>query len=351
MSRLKAVAALGQQIWLDNLTRDLVQSGRLARWIKEDAIAGVTSNPAIFYNAIKNDAGYQADLAELKARVEDREARFEALALPDVQAACDLLRPVYEARGGKGGYVSFEVSPRLAGDVAGTVAAAQRLWQAIDRPNAMIKIPATPAGIEALADVLAAGINVNVTLIFSLGQLSRVQAAHRAGLSRRLAQGLPVQGIASVASIFVSRTDTLLDPRLPAELQGKTAISLCKIAYANWIEARRTEFSSLARAGAEPQWLLWASTSAKNPAYRDVVYVEQLIGADTVNTVPDATLEAFRDHGEVAPNLDDLWSEAAGVLGKVTALGINLEEVGEELQAAGLRQFEEAYDKLLDLVS
>ncbi len=350
-SRLLSVADLGQQLWLDNLTRHLLDSGELARLADEDGITGVTSNPAIFYNALKNDPTYQQALAELRPRITDAEARFEALALPDIRQACDLFQGVYMASGGTQGFVSFEVSPLLAHDAAGTAAAARRLWQAIDRPNAMIKIPATPAGLQAIEDTIYAGINVNVTLIFSNRQLQGVQAAHRRGLERRRAEGLALTGIASVASVFISRIDAAIDARLPADLQGKTAISSAKMAYAQWIDEIRSSFTPLAELGAQPQWLLWASTSAKNPAYRDVLYVEELIGPHTINTVPDTTLAAFRDHGEAEARLTDHWVEARQVLARVAAAGIDLDQLGDELQQAGLAQFDEAYAKLLALVA
>ncbi len=344
MSRIAAISRLGQQVWLDNLSRQLLESGELARWIADDAVAGVTSNPAIFYNAIRNDPAYQKAVGELKDSALGAEQRFETLALPDVQKACDLFLPLHEQSGGRAGFVSFEVSPSLADDTAGTAAAARRLWAEIARPNAMIKIPATAAGLGAISEAIADGINVNVTLIFSPGQLADVQAAYRAGIERRHAAGLPVDRIASVASVFISRLDSLLDPKLPAELQGKTAIAMARQAYADW--------QSLAAlpGNARQQMLLWASTSTKNPAYRDVTYVEQLIGDGTVNTVPDATLVAFRDHGEATPTLAADPTGTAAQLAGIAGLGIDLDIVGEELQAAGLKQFAEAFDKLLDLV-
>lgn len=344
MSRIAAIAPLGQQIWLDNLTRELLDSGKLARWIADDAIAGVTSNPAIFYNAIRSDAAYQAATAALKDSPLDAEQRFESLVLPDIRKACELFRPLYEQTAGQAGFVSFEVSPSLADDAAGTLAAARRLWREIGQPNAMIKIPATAAGLIAIADAIADGINVNVTLIFSPAQLADVQAAYRQGIERRFAAAQPVDRIASVASVFISRLDSLLDPKLPAELQGKTAIAFAADEYARWQAAPALPGQ------ARQQMLLWASTSTKNPAYRDVIYVEQLIGAGTVNTVPDATLTAFRDHGEAAPTLDRQAADAAHQLAAIAALGIDLDAVGQELQAAGLRQFDEAFAKLLELV-
>jgi len=352
-SRLKSVAALGQQIWLDNLSRELLDSGELLRWISDDGIAGVTSNPAIFYNAIRTDPAYQAALPSLRTAHADAEARFEALVLPDIQRACELLAPLYSDSRGVAGFVSFEVAPSLAHDAAGTIAAAQRLWKAIARPNVMIKIPATQAGIQALEEVIFAGINVNVTLIFSASQLLAVRAAHRRGLQRRIDASLSVTGIASVASVFISRIDAVVDMQLPdsaAMLRGKAAIAAAKIAYRNWQQDTQDTFAPLARAGAQAQLLLWASTGTKNPAYRDVMYVEELIGSETVNTVPDATLAAFRDHGEARATLSPDGVAAESVLAQLAAHGIDLEKIGAALLDAGLKQFEEAFAKLLALV-
>ena len=355
-SRIAATIQLGQQIWLDTLSRALIESGTLAAWIRDHAVAGLTSNPAIFQQAFAKDAAYAPAIAAARATENDPEARFETVALPDIQAACDLFRPLWEATDGHQGYVSFEVSPRLAHDAPGTIDAAVRLWQTIDRPNAMIKIPATPAGCEAITAVIGRGINVNVTLIFSHEQLHLVQAAHQAGLRRWVAHcqqaGTPerIGAVASVASFFVSRTDNTIDPKLPGELQGKTAIALCKTAYAQWQNDLQAEMADLVALGAKPQWLLWASTSVKNPAYPDTLYVDELIGPQTVNTVPDATLVAFRDHGHVARTLDHDVAAAEAQLAAVSALGIDLEQVGHDLQVAGLAQFETAYADLLKLV-
>jgi transaldolase len=276
--------------------------------------------------------------------------------LPDIQAACDLFRSLWDATDGQQGYVSFEVSPQLAHDAQGTVEAAVRLWRTIDRPNAMIKIPATTAGCAAITEVIGRGINVNVTLIFSHDQLQAVQAAHRTGLHCWVAHcqqaGTPerIGDVASVASFFVSRTDNTVDPKLPPALQGKTAIALCKTAYEQWQADLTDGMADLLALGAKPQWLLWASTSVKNPAYPDTLYVDELIGPHTVNTVPDATLGAFRDHGHVARTLDQNIDAAHAQLAAVSALGINLEQVGYDLQVAGLTQFETAYADLLKLV-
>ena len=355
-SRIAAVAQLGQQIWLDTLSRQLIESGTLSRWINEDAVAGLTSNPAIFQQALSKDATYQPAIAAARSTENNPEIRFETVVLPDIQAACDLFLPLWKKTQGHQGYVSFEVSPTLAHDAAGTTAAALRLWKTINRPNAMIKIPATTAGCQAITEVIAQGINVNVTLIFSLEQLEAVQAAHEAGLRRWIAhcqqQGTPerIGDVASVASFFVSRTDNTLDSKLPESLQGKTAIALCKTAYQRWLDEQAGSQSDLKDAGAKPQWLLWASTSVKNPAYRDTLYVEELIGPQTVNTVPDATLVAFRDHGIAEQRLDQATDTANEQLIAISALGIDLEQVGQDLQTAGLAQFETAYADLLKLV-
>ncbi len=351
-SRLQSVAALGQQIWLDNLSRELLDSGELAAWIADDGIQGLTSNPAIFFNAIRNDSAYQAALPALRASHSDLEARFEALALPDVQRACDLFAPQYAESSARAGFVSFEVSPRLAHDAAGTVAAATRLWAAIARPNAMIKIPATPAGFAAVEEVIFAGINVNVTLIFSARQLAAVQAAHRRGLARRLEAKLSVQRIASVASVFISRVDAAVNALLPASaapLRNQAAIAAARLAYRDW--QADSNFAVFAAFGATPQWLLWASTGTKDAALRDVTYVEQLIGAGTVNTVPDATLAAFRDHGEARATLGDDLAGAQAVLAQLSRHGIDLDTIGNDLLTAGLTQFEQAHANLLALLA
>ncbi|WP_426103986.1 transaldolase [Massilia sp. TSP1-1-2] len=351
-SRLKAVAALGQQVWLDNLSHELVSSGALAAWIRDDGVQGVTSNPSIFYNAIRSDPAYQAALPALRLAFDNLDARFEALVLPDVQRACDLFAPLYAESDGKAGFVSFEVAPCLAHDAAGTVADSARLWAAIDRPNAMIKIPATEAGIAALEQVIFAGINVNVTLIFGPRQLAAVRAAHRRGLARRLEARLSVQRIASVASVFISRVDAAVDALLPAgaaHLKGRAAIAAARLAYRDF--CADSSFAVFAAFGATPQWLLWASTGTKDPAMRDVAYVEELIGGATVNTVPDATLAAFRDHGEARLSLAEGEQEAQAVLLQLGRHGIDLDTIGNDLLCKGLTQFEQAHASLLALLA
>ena len=349
LSRVRAVGNLGQQIWLDNLSRHLLASGQLAGLIAQDGVQGLTSNPAIFYQAIQNDPAYQAALPLLRTAHATPEARFEGLVIPDVQRACDLFAPTYEKSHGRAGFVSFEVAPRLAHDAEGTVADAKRLWALIGRPNAMIKIPATPAGIAALEEVIYAGINVNMTLIFSASQIQAVRAAHRRGLARRLQDKLSVQRIASVASIFISRIDVAVDALLPPgdALRGKAAIAAARIAYADW--KNDSGFGVFAAFGATPQWLLWASTATKTAAERDVRYVEGLIGPDTINTVPDATLAAFRDHGEAETSLSTEVQAERAVLAQLAHQGIDLETIGKQLLDAGLLQFEQAFSKLLAL--
>lgn len=353
MKRLSAIRPLGQRIWLDNLSRELLQTGALERLVRDDGIAGVTSNPAIFEKAIRHDPRYQTDLGRLKAVPKlSAEDRYEALVIPDIQLACDQLRDAYVGSHGEDGYVSLEVSPLLADDEAGTLAAARRLWRAIARPNAMIKIPATPAGIAAFRTLIREGINVNITLLFSLRQVEAVWNAYIAGLNARMDDDLPLHHVKAVASFFLSRVDSLLDPKLPEALRGKSALALAKSAYQRYLERfHGSEFAPLRAHGACPQYLLWASTGTKDPAYSDVMYVEGLIGKDTVNTVPDATLAAFRDHGEAAPTLTAGLDAVDAQLAALVAAGIDLDQVGDTLQQQGLALFDNAYRALLDLTA
>ncbi|MDK2124864.1 transaldolase [Parachitinimonas caeni] len=356
MNPLLAVKPLGQRIWLDNLSRELL-AGPLARLIEQDGLAGVTSNPAIFQKAIASGLGYADDLARLKAEALTPEQRFEALAVPDVQMACDLFAQSYQSSAGLDGYVSLEVSPHLARDTEGTLAAARRLWRDINRPNAMIKIPATPESLPAVTAAIADGININVTLIFSLPQLQAVFDAYTAGLMQRQTKGLPLQGIRAVASLFLSRVDTHVDRLLAdlpgaAGLQGKAAIALAKTAYQTYLgHFEGSAFAGLQAAGAHGQRVLWASTGTKNPAYSDVMYVDELIGAETVNTLPDATLAAFRDHGRAEPRLTQNLPQAEQTLAELAALGIDLDAVGDTLQYEGLKLFDDAFASLLAQLS
>ncbi len=350
MSKLAAIKQFGQKIWLDNLSRELLNSGKLNKLILDDGIAGVTSNPTIFHRAISNDQSYQSDLAKLKTSNLSLEERYEALVIPDIKLACDLMRELYNSSNHTDGYVSFEVSPLLANDIKGTINNAKRLWDIIDRPNAMIKIPATRAGIKAFQELTSIGINVNITLIFSLEQVFDVWEAYINGLNYRLNKGLPVKNIKAVASFFLSRIDTAVETKLPILLKGKTAINLCKEAYRAYKEIfDGMIFSNLKAAGATPQFLLFASTGTKNPNYSDVMYVEELIAPETINTIPDNTLNAFRDHGNATLSLTKGMNEAREFLEAVNRY-VELREVGDQLQIDGLKLFEASFNDLIELM-
>ena len=353
MNRLHALTDHGQAIWLDFIRRDMLLNGELRRLVEEDRVTGVTSNPAIFRKAIAGSDDYDEELGRLILEHPDQGAKelYESLAIEDIQRAADLLQPVYDRTGGADGYVSLEVSPHLARDRAGTVDEARRLWSAVDRPNLMIKVPATREGIPAIEELLAAGINVNVTLMFSMAHYEAVAGAYLRGLSR----AADPSAVASVASFFVSRVDSKVDAALEAlgsdfalALRGKIGIANSKAAYRRFREIfHGSDFASLRARGARPQRVLWASTSTKNPAYRDVLYVEELVGPETVNTIPPATLDAFRDHGEARPSLAEGWEEAAGNLRDLAEVGIDFAEATEALQREGLEKFSQPFDDLL----
>jgi transaldolase len=348
----------GQQIWLDNLSRTLLQDGTLRSLIENDGISGVTSNPAIFHKAVSESPYYRDELTALKDSGLAPETRYETLAIPDIRAACDLFRPVFERSRGDAGYVSLEVSPHLAHDEDGTVVAARRLKKEVTRRNLLVKVPATPAGVRAFERLTAEGLNVNVTLMFSLRHQDAVAQAYLRGARRWIENGGDARALKSVASIFLSRVDTLVDKRLEAvdtaearALRGKAAVALGKLAYRRYLELfHGPAFVNLAAAGVRPQYPLWASTGTKNPAYSDVQYVEPLIGPETVNTTPDATLGAFRNHGKAAPTLEDGVDQAAAAASSLHQLGIDLDAVGDELQTEGVKLFIDAFDKLLALV-
>ena len=347
MAILSEVKKLGQQIWLDNLSRSLVQSGELAQFLA-NGVCGVTSNPAIFQKAFSGDALYTPEIAKLKQAGQTAKNIYETLAIADVQAACDVCRAEYDSTNGKTGFVSLEVSPELSRDAAGTVAEAKRLYAAINRPNAMIKVPATDEGLVALTELIAAGLSINLTLLFSRKQTLKAYDAYVAGIEKRLAAGQDVSNIQVVASFFISRVDNALDATLPEHLQGKVAISLAKAAYVDWQNYFASDpFAALATKGANKVSLLWASTGVKNPAYSDTVYVDSLIGEHTVNTVPDATLTAFIDHGKAALTLPENLDGAMANIAEVAKLGIDLEALATRLQDDGLKQFEDAFAKLL----
>lgn len=355
---LRDTEQLGQALWLDNLSRTLLREGELDRLIADDGISGLTSNPAIFYNALSKSPYYQEELAQLKNSSLSAEARYEQLIIADIREACDKLRCVFEASSGDGGYVSLEVSPHLAHDEAGTLQAARRLWAEVARDNLLVKVPATLAGIRAFEQLTAEGINVNVTLMFSLQHEEEVSRAYVNGARRWVEGGGDPRRLKSVASIFMSRVDTLVDKRLESiaspealSLRGRSAVVLGKLAYQNYLSRfHGAEFADLAAAGVRPQYPLWASTGTKNAAYSDVLYVEPLIGAETINTLPDATLAAFRDHGHAASTITEGVDEARAQHAQLASMGVDLDEVGEQLQAEGLLLFVQAFDKLLDIV-
>ncbi|MFN2338428.1 MAG: transaldolase [Gammaproteobacteria bacterium] len=355
MNVTQKITTLGQSLWLDNLSRSLLRDGTLARWIREDGVSGVTSNPSIFQKALKSSPHYADDLARLKAGEPDAERRYEALAIPDIRDACDLLLPAHEASGGDDGYVSLEVAPRWAHDAAQTVEEAQRLSAAVDRRNLLIKVPGTPEGIDAFEALTMLGINVNVTLLFSLKQTEAVFAAYIRGLTARAHSGADVRRSKAVASLFLSRVDTLVDNQLDAigtemarALRGKAAVAMARLAYQRYLRIFHGEaFAALAQQAARPQYLLWASTGVKNPEYPDLLYVEPLIGRETINTLPDKTLDALRDHGQAASRLEDGIAEAETHLEDLKRLGIDMDAVGSTLQDDGVKLFEDAYQELL----
>lgn len=359
MNALTQTAELGQSLWLDNLSRGLIKQGTLTKLIQEDGITGVTSNPSIFYSAISASTDYEADLARLKETEPDPEKRYEALVIPDIQAACDVLRPVFERTHGNDGYVSLEVSPNLAYDEEGTVDEAQRLSAVVARDNLLVKIPGTPEGVRAFESLTRLGINVNVTLLFSVAQTERIWEAYIRGLTARVAAGLDIRQSKAVASLFLSRVDTLVDAKLTEigtpealALRGKAALAMAKNAYRQYQEIfKGNAFAHLEEAGGRPQYLLWASTGVKNPAYSDLLYVEPLIGPETINTLPDKTLDAIRDHGKPALNLTLGLGEANTQLEQLAKLGIDMDSIGETLQTEGVKQFSSAFDKLMALVT
>jgi transaldolase len=359
MNPLLQVKAQGQQVWLDNLSRTLLNDGHLARMIADDGVTGITTNPAIFHKAIADGRYYEDDLAALKREDIDAETRYERLAVADVQRACDLLMPAWDGARGNAGYVSLEVSPRLAHDAAGTIAAGERLAQAVDRPNLLIKVPATAAGLDAIEGLVSRGISVNVTLMFSLAHVDAVGAAYARGIRALLVSGGDVRRVMSVASVFLSRVDSLVDKRLEAigsadalALRGRSAVTLAKLAYQHYLDRfHGASFADARSAGARPQYMLWASTSTKNPAYPDLLYVEPLIGPETVNTLPDATLAALRDHGRIERTLDRDVEAAYAQREALASVGIDMSEIGEVLQQEGLAQFDAAFAALLELTA
>jgi transaldolase/glucose-6-phosphate isomerase len=365
-SPIKTLSEAGQGVWLDFVDRKFLADGGLDTLIAQDGLTGVTSNPSIFEKAIGHGDAYDEGLHAFLKVHPDASAvdAYESLAIADIQSAADKLRATYDRLNGKDGYVSLEVSPYLANDTDGTIDEARRLWKAVDRLNLMVKVPGTQAGVPAVRALIEAGLNINITLLFAIEAYQTVAEAHLAGLEARVAKGQPIDRIASVASFFVSRIDSQMDKKIAdleavgdpkaaeaKSLAGRIAIANAKQAYAWYEEMIASDrWKALAAKGAMPQRLLWASTGVKNPAYRDVLYVEPLIGPDTVNTLPPKTLDAFRDHGHVAQTLSEGRAEAKAVLDKAQALGLDLPGVTAALVVDGVKQFSDAADALLGAV-
>jgi transaldolase/glucose-6-phosphate isomerase len=367
MNPLLELNRLGQSVWLDNISRKLITSGELKRLIEKDGISGVTSNPTIFEKAISGGTDYDEAMRQLIAQDKDNAEIYDALTVADIQAATDALRPVFDRTHGDDGYVSIEVSPKLAHDTEGTLADARRLHAAVNRPNLLVKVPAAREGIPAIRQLLFEGINVNVTLMFSMEHYVAVAEAYIAALEDRVRLGLPIKDVASVASFFVSRVDTLVDKLLEekmraegpeaarqraAALRGKIAVANSKLVYQRFKELFGSErFKPLAEKGARVQRVLWASTSTKNSAYSDVLYVQTLIGPDTVNTMPDETIVAFRDHGQARVTVEDEVEEAQAAFKMLAELGIDMRAVGEQLSVEGVEKFAQSFDKLFAVIA
>ena len=359
---LKQLAKFGQSIWLDYIRRDLITSGELQSLIENDGLMGITSNPAIFEKAITESHFYNKDIMKMTREGKDPKTIYEALSQQDVQMAADVFRQVYDETEGKDGYVSLEVNPHLAHNTSGTIEEARRLWDALDRPNVFIKIPATAEGLPAIQQLISEGININITLLFGLPRYREVVNAYMTGLEIRAAHGNPINHVASVASFFLSRIDTLLDPiledivakggrqsRFATEAVGEVAIASAKEAYQIYKEFFSSiRFKRLADKGAQVQRLLWASTSTKNPVYSDVKYIEPLIGKDTINTVPLETLDAYGDHGEPTNSLELEIDKSDWIMHEVKELGININKITQYLEDEGIEKFVTPFDDLME---
>jgi len=355
-TRLQELAKRGQAVWFDTLSRDLVHTGELKRMMDVDAVSGVTSNPTIFQKALSSGNAYDEDLKKLLGETDDPTEIFFSLALQDIRDACDVLKPAYEASNGLDGYVSMEVEPGIAYDTERTFDQARWIATEVERPNLFVKIPATVAGLPAIEDCTAHGTSINITLIFGLDRYKAVVEAYLRGLERLVAGGGDPSSVASVASFFVSRVDTEGDKRLEAlgnkELQGKLAIDNAKLAYQHYLEVFASDrWRYLEGKGASKQRCLWASTSTKNPAYRDVIYVEELIGPETVNTMPLETIEAFQDHGEIRGDtvLEGI-DEAKALFGKLAEAGVDYDDVTDTLEAEGVQKFSDSFDQIVESI-
>jgi transaldolase len=355
MNRLQALHRAGVSIWLDTLSRELLDSGQFARLIEDCAVTGATSNPTIFAKAITGSTSYDDQLSAAVAQgADDPQDLFFELALEDIRRAADALRPAYAESDGRDGFISFECTPDLAYDTEATIEQATELWRRLGRPNVMIKVPATEAGIPAVEELTARGVNVNITLLFSLARYEQVIDAYIAGLERRVTAGERIDTIASVASFFVSRVDAKVDPLLPraSDLRGRVAIANAERAYARYRERFADErWLALKEAGASPQRPLWASTGTKDPSYSDVLYVEELIAPEVINTMPESTLRAFADHGKVGPGLSSDAGAADETLRRAADAGIDLQAITAELEREGVQSFCRSYDELLTCVA
>ncbi|MBX7222655.1 MAG: bifunctional transaldolase/phosoglucose isomerase, partial [Blastocatellia bacterium] len=361
MNPLKALHEHKQSPWLDYIRRSLITSGELQRLIDEDGLMGVTSNPAIFEKAITGSNDYTDALAALEPENLDAMALYERLAIKDIQDSTDVMRSVYDKTNKRDGYVSLEVSPYLAKDTQGTIDEARRLWKAVDRPNLMVKVPATPEGVPAIQTLISEGININVTLLFAQSAYEEVAEAYISGLETFVANGGDPSHVASVASFFISRIDSMIDSQLAAKakadpanaalinsLQGKVAIANAKLTYQAYKDIYRSaRWKALEEKGAQTQRLLWASTSTKNPSYRDVLYVEELIGAETVNTIPPATFDAFRDHGKLRGSLEEDLDGAHDIMDTLAKVGVSMKDATDNLLSEAVRLFAEPFEKLL----
>jgi len=352
-SRLHQVSELGQSVWIDSLSREWLRTGELARMMSEDGVVGVTSNPTIFQKAMSEGEWYDDQLREVIKEEDDLKEVFLQLAMADIEEACDLMRSVWDGGKGKDGYVSMEVDPNLAYETEATIEEAARFHEWVERPNLHVKIPATEPGLPAIEEMISRGRNINVTLIFSLGRHKEVAEAYIRGVERLVEAGGDPATVGSVASFFVSRVDTEADRRLDEaghpELKGKLAVANAKLAYQNYKQIFSGErWETLAAKGASPQWCLWASTSTKNPEYRDVLYVEELIGPETVNTMPKETIEAFQDHGVIELTLEQDVDEAKRVFEQIAEAGVAYDDVTDTLEREGVQKFSDSFMELLE---
>ncbi|MEX2541824.1 MAG: transaldolase [Trueperaceae bacterium] len=365
MNRLKKLQEFGQSVYMDEISRSMLTDGTLKTLIERDGLRGVTSNPAIFQKAIAESSEYDDTIAQLQREGRSVDEVYEELVIADIEGAADLLRPVYDESDGRFGYVSLEVNPHLASDTEGTIAEARHLWGQLARPNVFIKVPGTEAGLPAIRELIAEGVNVNVTLLFGIGRYREVAEQYIAGLDKRLAAGYEIDRVASVASFFLSRIDVMVDPLLEAieaegsergakaaSLKGKIAVANAKLAYRAYQEIFGGErFATLAERGARTQRVLWASTSTKNPSYSDTMYVDPLIGPDTVNTMPVDTLDAYRDHGDPASRIEKGMEVASAQMRALAELGIDIDDVTAKLEREGVEKFVKPFDSLMQTLA